>query len=69
MYTGSMDHKKMTSNAEDVVVLSRTEYESMKAQINWLTEQILHANRRTYGTSSEKADEALIEHPVVQNRR
>ena len=61
MYTEPMDNKKMTSNAEDVVVLSRAEYESMKAQMQWMAEQLLHANQRTYGTSSEKADESLIE--------
>lgn len=67
--------KKAIRTAEEMAPITRTEYEALSAEnaalkeyisemerkLDWLTEQVLHANRRTYGTSSEKADEALIE--------
>ena len=56
-----MDNKKDfgTSNTE-MVTISRAEYENMQTRIDWLTEQLLHAQRKVFGTSSEKADEAVM---------
>ena len=61
-YNTGMDNKKnfSTSNTE-MVTISRAEYENMQAKIDWLTEQLLHAQRKVYGTSSEKADEAVMD--------
>lgn len=60
-----MDNKKDfgTSNTE-MVTISRAEYErfqSLEGQVAWLTEQLLHAQKKVFGTSSEKADEALMD--------
>ena len=59
-YNTDMDNKKDfgTSNTE-MVTISRAEYENMQTRIDWLTEQLLHAQRKVFGTSSEKADEAV----------
>ena len=61
-YNTSMDNKKDfgTSNTE-MVTISRAEYENMQARIDWLTEQLLHAQRKVFGASSEKADEAVMD--------
>lgn len=61
-YNTTMDSKKDfgTSNTE-MVTISRAEYENMQARIDWLTEQLLHAQKKVFGTSSEKADEALMD--------
>ena len=61
-YNTGMDNKKDfgTSNTE-MVTISRAEYENMQARIDWLTEQLLHAQRKVFGTSSEKADEAVMD--------
>ena len=60
-YNTDMDNKKDfgTSNTE-MVTISRAEYENMQTRIDWLTEQLLHAQRKVFGTSSEKADEAVM---------
>lgn len=57
-----MDNKEDfgTSNTE-MVTISRAEYENMQAKIDWLTEQLLHAQRKVFGSSSEKADEAVMD--------
>lgn len=61
-YNTGMDSKKDfgTSNTE-MVTISRAEYENMQAKIDWLTEQLLHAQKKVFGTSSEKADEVLMD--------
>ena len=61
-YNTSMKNKKNygTSNTE-MVTISRAEYENMQARIDWLTEHLLHAQKKIFGTSSEKADEALMD--------
>lgn len=61
-YNTGMDNNKDfgTSNTE-MVTISRAEYENMQARIDWLTEQLLHAQRKVFGTSSEKTDEAVMD--------
>jgi transposase len=43
-----------TSNAE-MITISRAEYESMKAQIDWLMQQMRLARQRRFGASSEQS--------------
>lgn len=40
----------------DTVTLPREEYEEMKAQLQWLKEQVRLAKHRQFGTSSEKSE-------------
>ena len=49
-----------TSNTETVTI-SRAEYEELKAQNQWLLEQLKLIRRRKFGTSSEKATEEVWE--------
>jgi len=50
----------ITTSNTDMVIISRAEYESMQAQINWLMEQLRLAKKKVYGASSEQAKEELI---------
>lgn len=60
-----MDNKKdFGTNNTEMVTISRAEYErfqSLEGQVAWLTEQLLHVQKKIFGTSSEKADEALMD--------
>ena len=47
-----------TSNAETVTI-SRAEYEELKAQNQWLLEQLRVLKSKQFGSSSEKASEAI----------
>lgn len=47
-----------TSNAETVTI-SRTEYEELKAQNQWLLEQLRVIKSKQFGSSSEKASEEI----------
>ena len=44
------------TKTEEVITLSKAEYESMKQQIAWLIEQLKLSKRHQFGTSSEKSD-------------
>ena len=47
-----------TSNTE-MVTIPRAEYEEMKAQIQWLLEQLRVVKSKQFGSSSEKASEEV----------
>ena len=53
-----MTTKADTSTAE-MVTIPRAEYESMKAQLDWLMEQMRLAKKKVFGASSEKSREEL----------
>lgn len=44
----------------DMVTISRAEYDELNARIDWLTEQLLLAQKRIFGRSSEKSDEVML---------
>ena len=50
-----------TSTTEEMVTISRAEYEGMKAQIDWLMEQLRLARHRQFGSSSERISEEGLE--------
>jgi transposase len=52
--------KNTTSNAETVTI-SRAEYDELKAQNQWLLEQLRLTQKRQFGSSSEKASEEVME--------
>ena len=60
-YNGPMKKNETTSTAEETVTISRAEYEYMQNQISWLTEQLIGANKKLYGSSAEKATEEAVE--------
>ena len=61
-YNRAMKNNKdiLTSNTETVTI-SRAEYEDLKAQNQWLLEQLRLVRRRKFGASSEKASEEVYE--------
>ena len=40
----------------ETIIIPKAEYESMKQQITWLTDQLLLSKKRQYGPSSEKSE-------------
>lgn len=50
---------EINKNNTETVTISRAEYESMKTQIDWLTQQLTLAKNKQFGSSSEKANEEL----------
>ena len=50
-----------TSTTEEMVTISRAEYEGMKAQIDWLMEQLRLIRHRQFGSSSERISEEGME--------
>ncbi|MBQ6160930.1 MAG: hypothetical protein IJK24_08280 [Oscillospiraceae bacterium] len=57
-------NKLTTSTAEETVTISRTEYEDLleqKRQNEWLLEQLRLARKKTFGASSEKVTEEVME--------
>ena len=56
-----------TSNTEEMVTISRAEYEFLKAErdelnqkLDWLLEQVRLNRKKLYGVSSERLEEELI---------
>ena len=47
---------KSIIKTEENITIPKTEYESMKQQIEWLTDQLKLSKRREFGTSSEKSE-------------
>jgi len=45
---------KSITKAEETITVSKAEYESLKAQVAWLMEQLKLSKRQQFGTSSEK---------------
>jgi hypothetical protein len=60
-----MNEKKTTTSTAEMVTISRAEYDEMKAQIQWLMEQLGLAKKRQFGSSSEKANEEVMEQLVM----
>ena len=69
-YTWSMKKNEMkTSNAEEMVSISRAEYEELKLQNQWLLEQLGLAKKQKYGSSSEQMKEELEEQLLYKMER
>ena len=51
----------LETSSTETVTISRAEYEELKAQNQWLLEQLKLIRRRKFGTSSEKATEEVWE--------
>ena len=52
---------KQTTSSEEMVTISRTEYENMQAQIQWLMEQLRLSRQKRFGASSEHTSEEAME--------
>jgi len=52
---------KQVNSAEETVTISRAEYESMQAQIQWLMEQLRLSRQKRFGASSEQTSEDSME--------
>ena len=75
MYTGPMDNKKMTSNAEEMAPITRAEYEALSAEnaalkeyisemerkLKWLTEQLVLGKHGKYSFTSEQQEQLVLE--------
>lgn len=46
---------------EEMVTISRTEYENMQAQLQWLMEQLRLSRQKQFGVSSERTSEDAME--------
>ena len=46
---------------EEMVTISRAEYENMQAQIQWLMEQLRLSRQKRFGASSERTSEDAME--------
>lgn len=55
------NNKGTTRNTDEMVTISRAEYENMQAQIDWLTEQLTLSKKKQFGSSTEKASEQVME--------
>lgn len=55
------NEKKIAAKQTETVTISRTEYDDLKLQNQWLLEQLGLAKKRKFGTSSEKMQEELID--------
>ena len=55
------NEKKQLTNAEEMVTISRAEYENMQAQIQWLMEQLRLSRQKRFGASSEQTSEDAME--------
>ena len=53
--------KKQPENSEEMVTISRAEYENMQAQIQWLMEQLRLLRQKRFGASSEQTSEDAVE--------
>lgn len=49
--------KEQTTSNEEMVTISRAEYENMQAQIQWLMEQLRLSRQKRFGASSEQTSE------------
>ena len=47
---------KTNIKTEEIVTISKAEYETLKQQVAWLMEQLKLSKRRQYGVSSEKSE-------------
>ena len=59
------NRENQTNNTDEMVTISRAEYESLKAErdelnqkLDWLMEQVRLAKKKVYGTSSEQTKSA-----------
>ncbi len=52
---------KQTTSSEEMATISRTEYENMQAQIQWLMEQLRLSRQKRFGASSEHTSEEAME--------
>ncbi|MEG2834363.1 MAG: transposase, partial [Ruthenibacterium sp.] len=53
--------QKNTTNTDDIITISRSEYEEMRSQIDWLMEQLRLSKKKQFGASSERLEEGLVE--------
>ena len=53
--------KEQTTSNEEMVTISRAEYENMQAQIQWLMEQLRLSRQKRFGASSEQTSEDAME--------
>ena len=61
-YNVCMKNREMqTSNTEEMVTISRAEYNELKLQNQWLLEQLGLAKKRQFGSSSERIREELMD--------
>lgn len=57
-----MNNEKNTdTRTREMVTISRAEYEELKAQIQWLMEQLHLIRKKKFGSTSEKASEEVLE--------
>lgn len=56
-----MEKIRSKTNNDEMVSISRAEYESMQAQIQWLMEQLRLSRRKQFGSSSEKSTDEGME--------
>ena len=55
------NNKEQTTSSEEMVTISRAEYEDMQSQIRWLMEQLRLSQQKRFGTSSEQTSEEDME--------
>ena len=61
-YNNSMKNEVISdTRTTEMVTISRAEYEELKAQNQWLMEQLRLARKKQFGASSEKASEDVME--------
>ena len=61
-YNVCMKNREMqTSNTEEMVTISRAEYNELKLQNQWLLEQLGLAKKRQFGSSSERIQAELMD--------
>lgn len=53
--------KEQTTSSEEMVTISRVEYENMQAQIQWLMEQLRLSRQKRFGATSERTSEEAME--------
>ena len=56
-----MKNENITTSNAEMVTISRTEYNELKLQNQWLLEQLGLAKKRQFGASSERLQEELME--------
>ncbi|MEG1641454.1 MAG: transposase, partial [Ruthenibacterium sp.] len=60
--------QKNTTNTDDIITISRSEYETLQSkiaeqnnQLDWLMEQLRLSKKKQFGASSERLEEGLVE--------
>ena len=60
-YNNSMSNKNDSgTRTTEMVTISRAEYEDLKAQNQWLMEQLRLIRKKQFGYTSEKASEYML---------